>query len=155
MEMTANGNNSMYQQTPYMAQMSQNQQFPGMQQQRPSYPMTPQPMVYPNVCEFVQGEIGATIFQLYPNQKATLIDMDNDEFVYRKSKDATGKISPLVKYKLVPVEDKAKEDIDMSGYAKTDEILDLISEAVENAVQKEVAKRLSEISFKPASKEDK
>lgn len=154
MEMTANGNNPIYQQ-PFMQPM----QTP-LQQQRNPYAMQPQTIpqqiTYPgNVCEFVQGEIGATILQLYPNQKAYLFDMDNEEIVYKKSRDANGKMSPISKYRLVPIEDKPKEEIDMSNYVKSEEILDLISDAVESAVSKELDKRLSQISFKPASKEDK
>lgn len=132
-------------------------QMPQPQPQQITMPnnMTSQ-MYFPKICDFVQGDLGATIYQLnYFNQEATLIDIDDPLIAYRKSRDANGKLSPLKKYKLVPIEDKQPEQIDMSKYVKTDDIFDLITEAVSAAVQKEVDKRLSEISFKPASKEDK
>ncbi|MBR5951874.1 MAG: hypothetical protein IKZ85_01200, partial [Pseudobutyrivibrio sp.] len=59
-------------------------------------------------------------------------------------------LTPIVKYRLTPIEDK-KEEIDMKEYVKSDELLDLVSDLVQN----EVEKRLSEISFKPSSEDKK
>lgn len=135
---------------PYMyaqpRQVPQQQAYAAPMPQQ-GYPVMPQP----KISEFVQGELGATIFPInYPNQEAYLIDTDNPEIIYRKGRDANGKLTPIVKYRLTPIEDK-KEEIDMKEYVKSDELLDLVSDLVQN----EVEKRLSEISFKPSSEDKK
>lgn len=131
---------------PQPRQTNQQQAYAAPMPQQ-GYPAMPQP----KISEFVQGELGATIFPInYSNQEAYLIDTDNPDIVYKKSRDVNGKLTPLVKYRLVPVEDK-KEEIDMKEYVKSDELLDLVSELVQN----EVEKKLSEISFKPSSDDKK
>ena len=145
-----------------MQQMPQMQNFQRVQQAGNPYNMQQMPtmqpvpqMQYPKVADYVQGELAATIYPVGYNQEVNLIDIDNPARLYRKSRDANGKLSPLQKFKLVPDDESKNDTPDMTGYVKSDEILDLITETVENAVQKEVEKRLSEISFKPASKEGK
>lgn len=101
----------------------------------------------PRIIDYVQGELAASIYPInFCPQEVYLIDPDLG-FVYSRNRDASGKLSPLIKYKLVP----ADEDADKSQYVKSDEILDIIAEAVQN----EVEKKLSEISFKPSSDERK
>lgn len=138
-----------------MQQMPQMQNFQRVQQAGNPYMQQVPQMQYPKVADYVQGELAATIYPVGYNQEVNLIDIDNPARLYRKSRDANGKLSPLQKFKLVPDDESKNDTPDMTGYVKSDEILDLITETVENAVQKEVEKRLSEISFKPASKEGK
>jgi hypothetical protein len=110
----------------------------------------PVPQQIPSkVVGFVQGEIGATIFNVMAGQTAYLFDMDApDELLFKKSRDASGKLLPLIKLKLVPIEDKKEPAVDLKEYAKTNDILDLIVDTVRT----EVDKRLSEISFTPSAK---
>lgn len=149
--MTTQGN-------PYAPQMMGQQQFvpQPFYRNNPVQAQQPQtPPYFPKICDFVQGDIGATIFAInFCNQEATLIDADDPNIIYRKSRDASGKMSPVTKYHLVPFEDK-KEEVDLSGFVKSDEILDLISDTVKETVKMELDKRLSEISFKPTPKEGK
>ena len=155
MDMTAQGNSY---NTQMMGQQLQNQgmMYNNTPLQQPYYRQQPQIQNCPKICDFVQGDLGATIYQInFCNQEATLIDADDSEIVYRKSRDVNGKLSPVQKFKLVPIEERKQEEIDMSNYVKTDEILDIISDTVKEAVEKELNKKLSEISFKPESKEGK
>lgn len=136
---------------PYSQQQQNYYQQPRVQYVQPGntysqQPMTPQ--IPPRVVDYVQGELAATIYPVAYGQEVTLIDMDDNTKIYRKMRDNTGKLSPLQKFNLVPVEDVKQEPINMSEYVKSSEILDIISEAVES----EVEKKLSQISFKTQSK---
>ena len=102
----------------------------------------------PKVVDFVQGELAATIYPVAYGQEVYFIDMDNTSRVYRKSRDNTGILSPLQKFNLVADVEVKQEPVDMKDYVKVDDILDIVSEIVQN----EVEKRLSQISFKPSSK---
>ena len=148
MEMTNIGNS--FNQQP-------NQNFYTQQLPQRSLQMgNPYPQVIPpKMADYVQGELAATIYPVGYNQEVTLIDVENTDMVYKRSRDNTGKLSPLQKFKLTPVEDKKSEEIDFKNFVKQDEILDLIAETVENAVQKEVEKKLSELTLKPTSREDR
>ncbi len=108
------------------------------------------PQIPPRVFNVVQGELAANIYPVEIDQEVTLFDLDGP-FAYRRSRDKNGKLSPLEKYRLVLEEDKPVTQVDMKDYPKIDEILDIITDAV----QKEVEKKLSEISFKPSSSEEK
>ena len=126
-------------------------------------PMMPVPMSIPNkISDFVQGELGATIFAInYCNQEAFMYDIDNENIVYRKSRDANGKMSPITKWKLIPLEEEKTETVNLSEYVKTDDVkkmisdsvLDLITETVEQTVQNEVEKRFSKLAS-PAKERD-
>lgn len=114
----------------------------------PQQPPQPQPVqIPPRILDYVQGELGATIYPVAFNQEVVLIDMDDPSRMYKKSRDASGKLNPIEKFRIIPDEEKKQEEVNMSEYVKVDEILDIVAEAV----QSEVQKRLSEISFKPAS----
>lgn len=122
--------------------------------QQPAYITPPQQMAMnptpPKVVSMVQGDLEASIFRVEPNQEVYLIDPNdiNNIILYTRRREANGTLSPLQKFKMVTIEETPKQDpIDMNQYVKTDDILDLINETVEKAVEK----KLSEISFKPAS----
>lgn len=109
------------------------------------------PIVPPKIVDYVQGELGATIYPVAYGQEVILLDMDDPNRVYRKSRDMSGKITPLEKCRIVVDEEKKASEINLKDYVKVDDIIDIVSDAV----QTEVDKRLSEISFKPASTENK
>lgn len=110
------------------------------------------PPVPPKVVCFVQGDIEANICRVEPNQDVIMVDANdmNNIVVYTRRRELNGTLLPLSKYRLV-LEDnqKKQEPINMEQYVKSEDVLDLINEAVESAVEK----RLSEISFKPSSSE--
>ena len=108
-------------------------------------------VVPPKVVDYVQGELGATIYPVAYNQEVFLLDMEDPNRVYRKSRDGNGKVSPLEKCRVVPEEDTKTPEVDLKDYVKVDDILDIVSEAVQN----EVEKKLSEISFKPTASDNK
>lgn len=109
------------------------------------------PVIPPKVVDYVQGELAATIYPVAYNQEVFLLDMDDPNRVYRKSRDANGKITPLEKCRLVTEEDVKPSEVNLKDYVKVDDILDIVSEAV----QTEVERRLSEISFKPTASDNK
>lgn len=132
----------------------------GTQYARPLPPQIPavsqQPipnMAPPKVVCFVQGDIEANICRVEPNQDVIMVDANdmNNIIIYTRRREMNGTLLPLSKYRLVLEDDQRKqESINMEQYVKSEDVLDLINEAVESAVEK----RLSEISFKPSS-EDK
>lgn len=132
---------------PYIQQPYYQRPQPYIQNGAP-YPQQPQQQmqVPPKVLDFVQGELAATIYPVAYGQEVTLLDMDNPTKVYRKSRDGNGVLSPLQKFNLVAEVETKPEPINMKEYVKIEDILDIVSEAVQN----EVEKKLSQISFKPA-----
>ena len=113
---------------------------------------TQQQVIPPKVIDCVQGELAATIYPVAYGQEVILFDMDDNERLYRKSRDMNGKVSPLEKLKIVIEEEKKQvSDVDMNEYVKVDDILDIVDEAVQTAVEK----KLSEISFKPTASENR
>lgn len=109
------------------------------------------PIPAPRIIDYVQGELGATIYPVAYGQEAILLDMDDPNRLYRKSRDINGKVTPLEKCKIVQDEDTKSSEINLKEYVKVDDIFDIVSEAVQN----EVEKKLSEISFKPTASENK
>ena len=133
----------------YYSQPGNTQQNFGNQQYQQNTQQTP--YVPPILVDYVQGELAATIYPVAYGQKVILLDMDDPDRVYRKSRDMNGKVTPLEKCRMVTEENRQPFEVDLKDYVKEDDILELISEAV----QAEVDKRLSEISFKPTASENK
>lgn len=125
------------------------QQMYGNQQQNNNQQQTP--YIPPMLVDFVQGELAATIYPVAYGQTVVLLDMDDPDRVFRKSRDTNGKVTPLEKCRMVPEEDKTTSELDLKEYVKVDDILDIVSEAVSN----EVEKQLSGMSFKPTASENK
>ena len=96
----------------------------------------------PKIIDTVQGDLAASIYPInfYP-QEIFLVDVDQ-EFCYTRSRDNTGKLSPLKKFKMVPFEEEEKEKVDTSHFVKEDEILDLISEVVQDQLEKKFSEML-------------
>ena len=98
--------------------------------------------------DFVQGKTSAEVYPVDAGTEVILFDMDNP-MVYRKARGFDNKLEPMETYDLVPhKEDADKED---KHYMTAEEIQKII----DTKVQKEVDKRISEISFKPATKKTK
>ena len=143
------GNNQQGYQQNFGGQQNQNsgyyqQNAQQQTQQQPAY-------VSPILVDFVQGELAATIYPVAFGQKVILLDMDDPDRIFRKSRDANGKVTPLEKCRMVPDEEKVTSEINLKDYVKADDILDIVADAV----SAEVEKRLSEISFKPTASDNK
>lgn len=134
------GNGQAYQQG-YGNQQGQN----GYYQQ--NTPQQVQQYVSPIIVDFVQGELAAMIYPVAINQTVILFDIDDEKKMYKKFRDANGKISPLEKYCIVRDEDKPVANVNLEEYVKEDDVLEIISEAV----KAEVERKFSEISFKPTT----
>ena len=138
---------------PYNAQqMIYQRPQPYMQTGAP-YPQPQQPIQQapPKLVDFVQGELAATIYPVAYGQEVTLLDMDNPNKVYRKSRDGNGVLSPLQKFNLIAEVETKPEPVNMKEYVKVDEILDIVEEVVQN----ELEKKLSNLSLKPAPSQKK
>lgn len=102
----------------------------------------------PNTFQWVQGEAGAKAFMVAPGNSVLLMDSENP-VIYMKSTDINGRPLPMKTYDLIERQERhtpAQPDVDFGSFVKRDELTDAISAMVE----KEVSKKLSEISFKPS-----
>lgn len=133
----------MPQQNPYMyynPTYTQPQYNPNpYQYQQPQQPMPTTQTAW------VQGEAAARAYQLNPGEKVFFMDSE-EPYLYAREADATGKPLPMVKYKLVKVEEKTGEDL--SQYVKVTDLNQMIATAVEE----EVNRRMSEITLKPTTR---
>lgn len=120
---------------PYMAYQQPIQQ-PIQQQQTPSN----------QILAWVQSEEEARNFPLTTGQSIFLMNQ-NDNYIYMKSVDQLGKTS-FLKKRLVDESDNQESNIDLSEYIRKEEIDNIIMDIV----QKEVERRMSQISFKPTRK---
>ncbi len=114
-------------------------QQPPMQQniQQPIQTIQPQ-----QILAWVQSEEEAVKYPLSAGQSIFLMNQ-NDSYLYMKSVDQLGKTT-FMKKRLVD-EDNSDNKIDMSEFIRREEI----DELIDNKIQKEVEKRVSQISFKP------
>ncbi len=126
--------------------------YPQYYQNYPAYPQYQQPVqvgqqpvqgMPSQILEWVQSEDEAIKFPLNAGQSIFLMNQ-NDDYLYMKSVDQLGK-TKFIKKRLVDESDNQENKIDLSSYIRKDEISNLITDIV----QKEVERRVSEISFKP------
>lgn len=127
--------------------------YPYYQNVAPQYNPQFQPQVSPQFntqrkVDFVQGKTAAEVYPVDAGTEVILFDMDNP-MVYRKARGFDNKLEPMETYDLVLHKDKPEEKEE--HYLTEDEIQKII----DSKVQKEVDKRISEISFKPATKKTK
>jgi hypothetical protein len=97
------------------------------------------------IIDRVQGEASADVYPVQAGQEVILFDMDNP-YVYRKARGLDNKLEQQ-RFRLVPDEKKEEpkqEVIDMSQYVKTDEITQIVSDAIE--------RKMSEYTLKPKNK---
>lgn len=123
--------------------------YPVYQQQYQQPVMMQQPVSQPvqqpinQILAWVQSEDEAVNFPLSTNQSIFLMNQ-RDPYLYMKSVDQLGK-STFLKKRLVDESDNREPTVDLSEYIRREEIENLISDKI----QREVEKRVSEISFKP------
>ena len=117
------------------------------QYQYPQYqqPIVQQPIQQPQnqILAWVKDEKEAIDFPLSAGQSIFLMNQ-NDNYLYAKSVDQLGKTT-FIKKRLVDESDNKEPTVDLSEYIRREEIENLISDRI----QREVEKRVSEISFKP------
>ncbi len=126
----------------YQPQYYQNytgyQPYPQPVIQQPSQTIQNQILVW------VQSEEEATKFPLSTGQSIFLMNQ-NADYLYMKSVDQLGKTTFIKKKLIDETERKASEnEIDLSEYMRREDVENLINEVI----QKEVEKRVSEMSFK-------
>lgn len=115
------------------------------QYQYPQYQQPiPQPVQQPQnqILAWIKDEKEAIDFPLSAGQSIFLMSQ-TEPYLYMKSIDQLGKPT-FLKKRLVD-ESETQDKLDMKDYIRKEEIEDLITDLI----QKEVEKRMSEISFKP------
>lgn len=123
--------------------------YPVYQQQYQQPMMMQQPMTQPvqavsnQILAWVQSEDEGINFPLNAGQSIFLMNQ-REPYLYMKSVDQLGK-STFLKKRLVDESDNREPTVDLSEYIRREEIENLISDRI----QREVEKRVSEISFKP------
>lgn len=116
---------------------------------QPNYPqyqqpmMVQQPQIQHQILAWVQNEDEGINFPLNAGQSIFLMNQ-REPYLYMKSVDQLGK-STFLKKRLVDESDNKEPTVDLSEYIRREEIENLISDRI----QREVEKRVSEISFKP------
>lgn len=98
------------------------------------------------ILAWVQNEKEAIDYPLSTGQSIFLMNQ-NDNYLYAKTVDQLGKTT-FIKKRLVDETENADPKIDLTEYIKKEDIQDIILDIV----QKEVEKRVSQISFKPTRK---
>lgn len=98
---------------------------------------------------WVQSEEEGVKFPLSAGQSIFLMNQ-NADYLYMKSIDQLGKTT-FIKKRLVDETDNKDQKVDLSGYIRKDELENMISEKI----QEEVERRVSEISFKPTKSKRK
>ena len=120
------------------------QSYPNYQYQQPMQVQQPVQNMPNQILAWVQNEEEGVNFPLSAGQSIFLMNQ-NDDYLYMKSVDQLGK-TRFVKKRLVDEsDDQENKQVDLSGYIRREEISGMIADIV----QKEVEKRVSEISFKP------
>ena len=126
------------------------QNYPNYQQQyqQPIQPIQPIQQQQPQnqILAWVQSEEDAVNFPLNIGQSIFLMNQ-KEPYLYMKSVDQLGK-STFIKKRLVDESDNQDSKLDLKDYIKREELEDLITDRI----QQEVEKKVSEISFKPTRK---
>lgn len=117
--------------------------YPGYYQPPIQQPVQNNTQVQNQILAWVQSEEEAVKFPLSAGQSLFLMNQ-NDNYLYMKSVDQLGKTT-FIKKRLVDESDNQEPKIDLSSYIRREELESLISDRI----QREVERRVSEISFKP------
>jgi len=120
---------------------------------QPPYPQQV-PMIQPQmqqninnpILAWVQSEDEGVKYPLNAGQSIFLMNQ-HEPYLYMKSVDQLGKTT-FIKKRLVDETENTDNSVDLTGYIRKEEIEDIIMDIV----QKEVEKRVSQISFKPTRK---
>lgn len=133
----------------YPQQYPYYQNYPAYQQQYQQPIQVQQPVVMQQpqnqnqILAWVKDEKDVIDYPLSPGQSIFLMTQ-NEEYLYAKSCDQLGKTT-LIKKRLIDETDNKDPKLNLSEYIRREEIEDLISDRI----QREVEKKMSEISFKP------
>lgn len=111
--------------------------------QQPMQQSVQQPVQPQQILAWVQSEEEAVKYPLSAGQSLFLMNQ-NDSYLYMKSVDQLGKTT-FIKKRLVDESGNLEKEIDLSAYITREELENLINDKV----QKEVERRVSQISFKP------
>ena len=135
----------------YSTYPSYYQNYPNYQQQYQQPIQVSQPTqsiqnMQNQILAWVSSEEEGTNFPLSPGQSIFLMNQ-KEPYLYMKSVDQLGKTT-FIKKRLVDESDTPENKIDLTEYIKREELENLITDKI----QKEVEKRVSQISFKPTKK---
>ena len=130
------------------------QNYPMYYQNYPNYQQVQQPIQQPiqqtiiqqpqnQILAWVKDEKEAIDYPLSAGQSIFLMTQD-DSYLYAKSVDQLGKTT-FIKKRLIDESSSHEPKIDLNEYIKREEIENLITDRI----QKEIEKKMSEISFKP------
>lgn len=118
------------------------------QQQYPQPIQLPQPIPVQQpqnqILAWVKDEKEAVDYPLNAGQSIFLMNQTED-YLYAKAVDQLGKTTFIKKRLVDESERKMNDNVDLTNYVLREEIEDLITDRI----QREVEKRMSEISFKP------
>lgn len=120
------------------------QYYPNYYQQPMPVVQQPAQTIQNQVLVWVQNEEEANKFPLSAGQSIFLMDQ-HDNYLYMKSVDQLGKTT-FIKKRLIDESDTQEPKIDLSGYIRKEELEAMITEMI----QREVEKKVSEVSFKAA-----
>lgn len=134
----------------YPQQNTYYQNYPAYQQQYQQPIQFQQPIQYQQnsssqnqILAWVKDEKEVLDYPLSPGQSIFLMTQ-NEEYLYAKSCDQLGKTT-YMKKRLIDETDSQDQKVDLREYIRREEIEDLISDRI----QREIEKKMSEISFKP------
>ena len=136
----------------YSTYPSYYQNYPNYQQQYQQPIQVSQPISQPmqsvqnQILAWVANEEEGTNFPLNPGQSIFLMNQ-KEPYLYMKSVDQLGKTT-FIKKRLVDESDTSDSKVDLREYIRREELDNLIMDKI----QKEVEKRVSQISFKPTKK---
>lgn len=127
------------------------QNYPNYQQQYQQPMQIPQPVqqqqaTLNQILAWVRSEEEGVNFPLSAGQSIFLMNQ-TEPYLYMKSVDQLGKTT-FMKKRLVDESDTQENKVDLSDYIRKEEIDNLITDRI----QQEVEKRVSQISFKPTRK---
>lgn len=117
------------------------QQYQQMPQQLPQ--QMPQPQIQQSGIVWVTSEDTVRNYPIAPGG-SVLFMHENEPYMYMKSADQLGKTS-IKKSRLVDETESHENKADLKDYIKREELEELITDRI----QKEIEKRISELSFKP------
>lgn len=129
---------------PYYPATYSGYQYPQQPQQPVSIQQTQPVQIQNQILAWVQSEEEAQKYPLSAGQSIFLMNQ-NENYLYAKSVDQLGK-TVFIKKKLVDETEHKDGQVDLSGFIRRDEIESLVSDII----QREVERKVSEVSFKAA-----
>lgn len=125
--------------------------YPNYYQSYPTYPnyqqyQQPMQQIPNQILAWVQNEDEARNYPLTAGNSIFLMNQ-NDNYIYAKSVDQLGKTT-FLKKRMVDETENSDKSVNLSEYIRREEIESIIDEIV----QREVERRVSQISFKPTRK---